>query len=403
MKTGLFLMIIMTVPVMTALSAQETIQSIEITGLKRTKEAAIRDIIKVEEGTVITEDLTEQVDQRLRKTGLFQDDICIEIRRDPEGNVLAIDAKDRWTLVGMPYFASENGDMSGGVFAYESNLFGMRKVFIASFFASETSGFQAMTVYQDPSLFQSNFSYSLAFAGGTVEESFTDMSGEEEWEHIEYSATSLSLGLGYQFTDAFKLSAGLSGTFLNEEEELYKDRNYGFTVSASLDKRYYHELFSSGFYAALGGRLLWEPEGDFSQKGSISTSCGFVPAEWLLIQGTACGGLTNDDFHNLFLLGGTTGSRSLPSGSVASDMYVSGELLSEFRFKKTSWCDMTIPVYYEAGLFEDYQEEDQAYQGFGCGYRLYLSKVNVPALGLDYTYNITTHTPGMSFFLGMSF
>ena len=404
MERSLFIMIMVLTLGMTALSAQETIQSIEISGLKRTKESTIRNIIKVEEGDEITDGLTEEIDQRLRRTGLFQDDIDVEIRRDLEGNILIINAKDRWTLIGMPYFASANGDMSGGVFAYESNLFGTRKALIASFSASESSGIQAMTVYQDPSLFQSGFNLSLAFAGGTVEKSFTDLSGEEEWEHIEYSSLSFSTGLGYQFSDAFMLNGSLSGTFLDEaEEDLYEDKNFGISASTSFDKRYYHELFSSGFYAALGGQLFLEPQGDISQRVSLSTSYGFVPAEWLLIQGTACGGLTNDDFHNLFQLGGITGSRTLPSRAIASGRFVSGEVLSEFRFLKASWCSMTIPVYYEAGLLEDFHEEDQAYQGFGFGYRLYLSKINVPALGLDYTYNITTSTPGMSFFLGMSF
>ena len=64
---------------------------------------------------------------------------------------------------------------------------------------------------------------------------------------------------------------------------------------------------------------------------------------------------------------------------------------------------LTAPVYYEGGYLRDYRGDDQLYHGVGGGVRFYLDKVALPALGLDYRYNLTTESGGVSFFIGMSY
>jgi hypothetical protein len=93
------------------------------------------------------------------------------------------------------------------------------------------------------------------------------------------------------------------------------------------------------------------------------------------------------DYTPIFL-GGTDGSRVLPSGDVAAKSFTNALLSFEPVILNPSWGIFTLPIYYEAGIYTPLDSEYEVWHGPGVGFRFYVDKVAIPALGADFTWDL---------------
>ncbi|MDC7222644.1 MAG: hypothetical protein PQJ60_02820 [Spirochaetales bacterium] len=394
----------------TVLGAEE-IESIRISGLKRSKEETVLTIVDVSPGDEVVPGLETLVEQRLRKSGLFQEDISVALTPGSEGMILDITVYDRWTLLGIPYVSSSSGDVSGGIVVLESNLAGTGNFLLSTVLLSSDGDAQAFLLYRDSTAFGTDYSGRGSLIGGVASESNTSLDEEEVWEDYSTSSLQLGLGAGKDFSDELSLILiGRGGFWENRERDLTPpdagEGHVDLTLEgqAKYDGRTLYPLFSKGWEGTLEGAVHWEP----ASGGTTLLLEGKAARAWavdskLQVKLTLKGGVTDDDFHYLFRLGGSTGSLTLPSDNIATDLYGNGELKGEFLLVKIGSAYITIPLFGEAGYLVDYQEEEQTYWGVGGGFRLYVDKVALPAMGLDYRYNFTTEVGGVSFFIGVSY
>jgi hypothetical protein len=406
-RIGIWALLLTLAPVLGA----SDIENINIEGLKRTKRETILSIIDISVGDPITEDLTVRVEQKLRKAGIFQDEISVTLSPGEEGQNLDITVYDKWTLIGIPFMAVSDGEFQGGLFALESNLAGRGDYLLGAVYFSQAGDASGFTLFKDPTLFDSDWIGSFFISGGRESNSFTSFDEEDIWEDFFTEFFTPGLGLGRELTDDLTLIA-------RAKVDIWQDRTNDITpptegeghvaligeLNGKYDGMIRYPLFQKGVSSNLTTSLV----GDVSYGTSSLLLLGDLRASWardslLLAQFTAKGGITNDDYHYLYTLGGEGGSMTLPDDQIATDRYVNGELKGEVRLVKIKAGYITLPLYYEAGYLRNYQEEYQSYHGVGGGMRFYVSKVAIPAMGLDYCYNLTTEEGSVSFFIGASY
>ncbi|MDC7218516.1 MAG: POTRA domain-containing protein [Spirochaetales bacterium] len=392
--------------------AADQIEAITIEGLKRTKEDTLLRIINLSPGDEVTPGLSEEVEQKLRKAGIFQEDMSVTFTPGREGQILNIRVYDKWTLIGLPYFSSSDGDIKGGVFALDSNMGGKGNYFVSALMFSNEGDGLGFFFFNDPTFLDTDYKGKLVLNGGFSTQTNTSLDGDEIWEDYQTALASLGVGLGKDVNDSLNLSLLTRGTFWEDREGDIAPPEEGeahfdliLEGRAEYDGLTVYPLFQKGMSGKMSASARWEPaEGDTSYLLYGEFSAAWAIDSLLQLTATGKSALTNDDFHYLFRLGDASGSLTLPSDKIATDRYLNGELKGEVRLVKIGEAGyLTSPLYYEAGVLRDYQEEEQTYHGMGGGIRFYLNKVALPAMGLDYRYNLTTDEGAVSFFIGMSY
>ena len=87
-------------------------------------------------------------------------------------------------------------------------------------------------------------------------------------------------------------------------------------------------------------------------------------------------------------IGGMAGYKTLPSNEISADYYISGTLTWECPFYHSSFLTVTAAASWEQGAFKKDDHGMQNAFGPGAGFRVYLKKIAIPAVGLDLVYNI---------------
>ena len=388
----------------------EQIETINISGLKRTRDDTLLSIIDVKPGDGVTPGLTEAIEQKMRKAGIFQEEITVELVPGREGQILNITAYDQWTLIGIPFFAVSSGNMMGGAFLMDSNLRGKGNLFVSSVMLGQNGDAQAFLLFRDPTFRDSDISLNGRIAGGRTTDTYTSLDEKETWEDFSSPFFNLGTTAGYDLNDRLSLRLGADGIYRQlEKGDLLppggEDSMVELTLNAgiSYDGTTVFPLFYKGISSSISSDMNWVPGDVPTWALTAEARSGWLIGNFLHLQLSGKGGVTDNPYYSLFQLGGSTGSMTLPTRQIASDRYLNGEFKSEIRVVKFSLGYLTAPLFYEGGYFQDYQEEDQFYQGVGGGFRFYLDRIALPAMGLDYRYCLTTETGGVSFFMGMSY
>ena len=116
---------------------ESQVTSIEITGLKRTRESTLRRIIKVTGGAPCTGETEEEIRQNILRAGIFRTN-TLETRREQttEGCKIIIFVEDKWTLIPVPIFYASEGSFAGGLSLAELNFLGQGFMISGSFIIS---------------------------------------------------------------------------------------------------------------------------------------------------------------------------------------------------------------------------------------------------------------------------
>lgn len=369
---------------------------IQIEGLKRTKLSVVRALIPLEKGQIIFQEDVENVETVLLKSGIFSS-VSLSLTPQTQDSTpipvsdLVVTVEEKWSLIPVPYFTSDGESFNGGLFLIEANLFGYNTFLMTAVYGG-TNGLRGLLVYSNPSIARSAWSHTLTGGFGTSDSAVYLPNGT-----LVRAFTSrylnIGAGIGYSFTPQLDMSANatfrdwkIQNTETGIDSVPLTDSTYiEPEISLRYDDTRLADVLTVGTTASLSSRFLflesgWEVSGDLSWslaiwetqrlKFMLSGGYGEMPA------------LAETDID------GKDGYRTLPKSSSA-DRWASITTGYDLPIFRTSWGVGIIGHFWEVGMYDtDVIAEPQIFGGPGAGFRLYLRKVAIPAVGVDIAYNM---------------
>ncbi|MGC9313326.1 MAG: POTRA domain-containing protein [Sediminispirochaetaceae bacterium] len=378
------------------------IGEIEISGNTRTRDRTILRIGRVETGEILGPGTITRLEDNLIKSGLFARS-SVGVEALPDRTVrLAIEVEEKWTLLPIPVFFSDGDSIMGGVVVIESNLAGTAKQLISGVMGG-TDGLSGFAVYVDPAVRQSSWKITVSGGAGTQEEEIDTPDGEFAYL-IQGESLSASFGLGYAFDERLEIGGRV------RIQDYIADTIEGISLPADT---YLEQQFSlqgrwdttRPYGALLRGIDVLLESGILFQSAEVihrGTAAWFVPTAAgqrlrLLLQG----GYGEKPFYLEDPVSGRDGFRTLPFGKATADDYISVSAGYDVPVLERSWGALVLTGFYELGWYSASYVGSHLFQGPGGGFRVYLQKVAVPALGLDLAYNLESDALVFSVALGM--
>ncbi len=348
----------------------KVIGSLTISGLKRTRESVIYNLLDVEEGDKISLFDEDLIKQEILKTGILRPG---EITYSEYENYIDIniEIKEKWTLIPIPIVSISGENQYYGFVLLEQNFLGLRKLLFVQSGYSTLAGFTGGLIYRDMDILPGDL-YLLT--GGFLSNDSDD----------SYIHTSGFLGTGKEFTKIKLQSLFNYDHFLfgNSEQNQFISNPFNF----SYNDLFYTSAIQTGTKFSLTMTPGWDIEESsmfFKLNSSISYSKEIFKNLYL------AGRLSSQHLDSPTLLeeywGGSDNSRTLVP--VLTDQYTGGSVLLEYAFLDFGAAVISSMVQYELGGYQHDSENWNVYTGPGAGLRLYLKKIAMPAIGFDVAYN----------------
>ncbi|MDA3810194.1 MAG: BamA/TamA family outer membrane protein [Spirochaetaceae bacterium] len=382
------------------------IKEITLTGLKRTKDNVLLQIIEpVRVGGFYTEDTEDIIIQNLRETGIFVPEI--EISTDIIGNEAFINilVKDKWTLIPIPIFSITKGESwNAGILTIENNLLGFYKTLGLGFFFG-SQGWTLLSFYVDPYFFQSDVTFTTSLAAGFDE--VTDLRVDESIAR-EYQTDRLSVSLGaeYPITKRFSFGGALEYDLYllrDESPSILPDINsIGINSNIQWKDVFYDIPYEKGLTAQLSATANWDFNSQtFYPVINSDMQWSFTPWFKHLISLKAMGGWGQMPVQKQFRLGGLDGSRVLPMDKVAADEYVTSAIIYNIPLWMFKGGTISSKFFYEAGYFKSDLIGRTLFHGPGLGLEFFINNLAIPAVGLNLGWNLETGEMQFSAGIGM--
>ena len=389
--------------------AELKLTEISVNGLSRTKLSTVLNITGLEIGMIVDENTADKVRQKLLEPGIFRNDISVFlIEKENETAKIDITLYDRWTFIPLPVgFVSTDSWLAGAV-VIESNLLGLNQTLVAGSFISGES-IQGFGAWNIPNFYESKNSFGISASYNFGLEEYLDVSGENTLAVFDKSELYTRIKLGSTFLSQldWSYSTGLKWFKGESTESMIMSINQTFwqnSFSLNWDNLYYMSFFNRGWSIDLKNTLHTAfRNGESEPELNLSINRNFVLFNKHLLKTKIDTGWQRTNRKIPILIGGSEGSRALPTGKVAVSNYASGIISVEPVVLKFSWGIFTTPVYYEAGLFTPHMEDDRIFwHGPGFGFRFYVDKVAIPALGADFTWDLENKSFRVAVSLGGS-
>ncbi len=393
-----------------AASSDAKVSSVEITGLTKTKKSVLESLIRLEEGEQLTRARYRDTQQNLKRTGLFES-INFYYRKSPEGYRVHIDLKEKSTFVPIPFFSASDGNYSFGFALYEANFLGLRRQLIVSATYAAGNPYGSIGVI-DPTIAGSNAQASLFLSGGrnTREAAYPDGENYRKYlgsdvrvfSRLRYRTQQTvqpSFALMFEKTD---VDEGWSESLNQPDSSTVIYSSTGLTY----DDTYFLEYFYRGFLAEVSYGYGFQLTGSYDGHGGNGHVLEGKAKLAQALFGThrlsliARSGLSQLPIPNLDELSGS-GFRVLPFRRAIGRSYAAGSLEYELPFYRPNWGTLTLSGFFDGGLYEPVKDQREHFYGPGAGFRLYLSKVAIPAVGVDLGMDLPTETIQLSIVIGM--
>ncbi len=378
------------VPAIALAEANESyrLRAITIEGLKRTKESVIRSNIPFEIGDMISPQDSEIITEQLERTDLFAQ-VAVNLIPQPSGQdaELSVYLEEKWTLIPVPYFASDGEKFRGGLFLIESNLLGYQKFLLTALYGS-TDGLRGLLVFSDPATLNRPWSYTVT--GGFGRASYV-MQTDPANTVRSYTADYRNIGVGIGYTYKNFTAEGTIGyqtwEFDSVSPALFPDLSSYLEpeLTLSYENTYLHDVLPIGIESDANARTLimengWEISGSFSW----STLLG----EQVRLRLLTSGGIGDMPLFAETAIDAQDGYRTLPFKASSADQWLSAAAACDIPVLKTSWSVITISPYFEIGRYGNELIALRPFYGPGIGSRVYLRKIAIPAMGVDVAYNL---------------
>lgn len=386
----------------------ERVAKIQVTGLKRTRQPVVDDLLRGYLGEQFSQDLSRRIVATLLDTGIFEN---IQVRRVgevPDGAVLEVSLVEKWTILPLPMFSSDSEGITAGIALIDMNAFGMNDKLFASALIMP-GGWTGSVAYIDASKSPADPKKSLSVAylkNRTVQ---TDL---EDQRVRRFDATFAEIGTG--------VSLPLMGGPVSAELGLaFRDRAVD-ADSRDSENRVYSSRVLAGRAGVSYRASAWD--GTFLSQSSVD------------LQGSYAYGLLGDSFYTLraravmerplgagfrlvaqssafyapdapatFEEGRASASVAILPKQFSSTALVGGTLGFEARLAAFSFGTLSALANYQGAVVAEADGAAAFAHGPAAGIRLYLAKVAVPAMDLSAAYNLPTGLFQVVFGIGMRF
>ncbi|MFP2957240.1 FtsQ-type POTRA domain-containing protein [Myxococcus sp. 1LA] len=367
------------------------IERIEIQGNTRTRDSVIRQAMRLAPGHVFTAEDATALKQRLLNLRLFK---RVEVATRPAGVgvSLHVDVEERWTLLPVPAFSSGQGQWQAGVFAVESNLFGLNKTLVAGALGGNRGG-TLFSMYRDSSIRGSRWTGQASLlvskterqrrVGDTVVDAYID-------RRFDIAGT-----LGYQVTPELNVGAGWF-SLVNKPmtAEGYtsappRGDSHGVSLSAEYLGQDFHFFFNEGLVARALFRQGLGFLGSSRELRQMSLFASYtlpVAGSHALTLSASHGQVWGDAFLDAQLLGGRTGSRGFAPAALWGETSSSATLEYQVPLWRPRLATLTAHAFVDVGRVA-WRDSVLRYVSPGVGLRVYVREVAIPAVGFEVTRN----------------
>ncbi len=378
----------------------EVLRELQVEGLNKTRISTVKGIIGYDIGDQIDKAGKEDIRQNLLKSGLFiNETIKVDLTTSGDDAYLRISLHDRITLLPIPIASVSDGSYSGGLFVMDRNFLGLgHQLFAGGMISSDDRMF--MLGYTNPSLKRSAFQAGGSMSAFMADETVTDISGKDDLAEYEYQTVSGGISAGWE-SGSIRLGLQSRVYFLDVS---FSDQDafvFHPEVSAEYSNLYYDTYFDRGVKASLSyGIDSYTDVFDFTQTAEAQISYHhLLHPKWQVQFNGDMAISEGDPLQSLSLGQGSCGS-ILPD-TVLADRFVQGNLKLMYAALDFSWGYIAVPMAYQVGILDGMSGDNAFYHGPSAGVSLYLKKVAIPAMSIQYASNIETGKGLFSFSIGM--
>jgi hypothetical protein len=396
-------------------SPNNTITSIRVTGLKRTKPIVIKYALEKFIGKDASKvDLTA-VHAAIMDTGVVEP-IAEGITDDPDGNgkVLDVQVREKWTFIPTPIgMVDSDGNWSIGAFLLDANTFGLRDQFVVGAMYGQ-AGWLGMASYTYTA--EKDHVPDINISGSYSSKQIT-YATENNKTLMQFNRQSFkaNLGASYPITNFFKAAFSISylrNSLVEKNNADWWDKDPGFQPSNYMAAGFTPRLILH--HSSWDGYLLADQAAslDYSAylglEGSSFYSTSFRGLyKGVIIPGflyTAAGGATyisNDGFVLKPTIS-SFGVNIMPRNFSARS-FVGGALGLEKYLYKFRWCTISLLASYQTLWAHTIFGETVFGHGPAGSIRLDLNRIAIPAMGFGVAYNVKAQEFQWFFNVGMSF
>lgn len=391
-------------PAKTPAAVSGPIVSIEVLGLKRTKPHIARYALEQFTGTDAASLDENDVRAAVLATGVLEP-VAVDLVPAEGGVALRVTVAEKWAVFPMPMFMADASDLSFGLFLMDTNAFGLRdQAMLGGVYG--TAGWIAMAMYRSTP-------DRKGFPGWSAEFMYSSLK-QENWNSREkilrsYETESLHLRFGLEYpltryltvSSAFSFaSTSLTGRFLNAPEDGL--RTLGVTPGVSLRATHWD------------GYLMFEEGASVSYTYNLAllgSSYHALRARWVYLYSLVPGFLAGLRGGAVWKPGGGTLAEDgpfqaqvdiLPSRFSALH-YAGVQAGLEKYLLKTRYITLSAAASWQVVWASGGLSDGEMGHGPAGGFRTYLSRLAVPAVGCTVAYNMVTGVPQISFNMGMGF
>jgi outer membrane protein assembly factor BamA len=418
MKNRLFLLILfvfLTIPLHSQEEADvtetdvitpDTITSIEITGLKRTKPHVAHYPLEKFLGQDRRDFDQNEVFAVIKDMGVLEP-VSAELVETEDGLVLKVTVEEKWSIFPFPFVMVGSGDYNFGLFLIDFNAFGARdNIILGGIYGS--SGWNAMAIYNHIPNRSRMPGWTASFMYSRNEKEDLD---KDEIIHRRYTADRIyaSIGLNYPFNELFtgSFSVSFSDISLNKKDNSINPPEKGLTLlrfapnlslrnrswdgfflsqkSISLEYSYNHAFYGSSFHQA-AIRCLFEHS--------------IIPGFRMLLRSS---GVWKSRTDPLYETGPQSAQVNILPREFSALQYAGFSAGLEKYLYKAQWGTLAVQGSWQCVFSYGPISNSEFDHGPAAGLTFYLSRVAIPAVGGGVAYNMNSKLFQGVFSVGMAF
>jgi len=382
----------------------ETITSIEIIGLKRTKPHIVNYSMEKYLGVKRSDFDENDVFLTIKNLSVLEP-VSAELIENPQGLILRITVEEKWSIFPFPLVLATSDETMFGLFLYDANAFGVRDTAVVGG-AYSSSGWTAIAMYMFTPDRQGIPGWQGVFMYNNQERKNVD---RDDIKYRLYSVDRFyfSLGVNYTFAEIFtcSFSAGYTDITLKENINDFNPPPKGASLVAFSPRISFNKSSWDGFFVSQRGltlgysyNLVISGESFHEVEYRLTFEQPLVPGFRLNIRSrgiwkSTSSALFEEDPQPVHILPKNYSALNYSGLQIGLEKHIYRNRFGILSIQG-SW--QGVFTYNDAiGVSFDH--------GPSGGMVFYLSRVALPAIGLNYAYNMVSGLYQFSFTIGMPF
>lgn len=384
------------------------VKRIVISGLDKTKESVVLNESGISQGDPLSQFDPHLFINRLKKKNLFAD-LSIRYLNESGSAVINLSLHEKWSIIPLPMFFTNGETTVYGFYILEANFLGYGKTLFTGGTYSEDKK-SAILGFVDPSFFGTQYAANLflTYKDSINQNATMDKILTQEFRSVLRTAR---IDAGYTFSNGVKifLSEGYNDGIVDKDYDNSIDApdSMKFYLNGAVAKfdflKYYEYLYygTNGEISIYSHIPISEGKTYFTVDYKIDYSHKIFNFHRITLSSSGSAGNRPTVLEER--IGGTAGTRTLPSDIISADNYWNYSLTYEVPFLRFNRGSLTLLCLWEQGIYNRDDTSYNHYYGPGGGILLYLKRIAFPAVGFNYARNLKTGNSEFSINAGYSF